>query len=136
MRSPNRHPWWLQIPSSSEARYGAWMIDFLRFAHGLVADRVRGRTALLAENALVWEARADRAVTGNRWAAATDVAEGPAGRGEVGRWPVVALPLQLRNAYIRSSSSNTAEKSFSWVTGGAPLFGAPPGAPLERHGWT
>jgi putative transposase len=36
-----------------EARYGAWMIDFLRFAFGSVGDLVRGRTALLAENALL-----------------------------------------------------------------------------------
>jgi hypothetical protein len=42
----------------------------------------------------------------------------------------------LRNESLCSFRSNTAEKSFSWVTGGAPLPGAPPGAPLERHGWT
>ena len=70
-------PGWLVVASLP-------LLAIVMIAQGLVADRVRGRTALLAENALLREARADHPVTGNRWAA-TDVAEGPRGRGEVGR---------------------------------------------------
>jgi transposase InsO family protein len=41
------------MPSSHGPRYYAGMTDLLRFALGLVVDLVRGRTELLAENALL-----------------------------------------------------------------------------------
>jgi hypothetical protein len=55
----------------SRVRYVPWMIDLLRFGLGLVVDLVRGRTALVAENALLRQQLivAQRKIDGRvRWA--------------------------------------------------------------------